>query len=149
MTYDEFLTRELGISSEVARYIAPRMAGAIGLGGDVLSAYGAYQIGLPGMDGLRGGARSWALADAPEAIASFPGGNDGIARHLVKRLIPGAITGTRSFADIMTGAMRPAALDRPGQPVRLRLGAMVVDCIQCVSPMCATVSWPACRRRAW
>ena len=130
MTYDEFLTRELGISSEVARYIAPRMAGAIGLGGDVLSAYGAYQIGLPGMDGLRGGARSWALADAPEAIASFPGGNDGIARHLVKRLIPGAITGTRSFADIMTGAMRPAALDRPGQPVRLRLGAMVVDCNQ-------------------
>jgi spermidine dehydrogenase len=130
MTYDEFLTRELGISLDVARYIAPRMAGAIGLGGDVLSAYAAYQIGLPGMDGLRGGARSWKLADAPEAVASFPGGNDGIARHLIKKLIPAAIRGTRSFTDVMTGAIRFDALDRPEQPVRMRLGAMVVECTQ-------------------
>ncbi|MCU0648437.1 MAG: NAD(P)-binding protein [Gemmatimonadaceae bacterium] len=126
MTYDEYLTRELQVSPDVARYIAPRMAGGIGLGGDVLSAYAAYQIGLPGMDGLRGGARSWALADAPGKVASFPGGNDGIARHLLKTLIPSAVGGARSFADVMTGALRPAAFDRAGAPVRLRLGAMVV-----------------------
>jgi spermidine dehydrogenase len=130
MTYDQFLVRELGIDEGVARYIAPRMASAVGLGGDVLSAYAAYQVGLPGMDAFRGGARSWKLAEAPAAIASFPGGNDGIARHLVKRLIPAAIGGTRGFTDIMTGAIRFAALDRPAQPVRLRLDAMAVQVTQ-------------------
>jgi spermidine dehydrogenase len=56
----------------------------------------------------------------------FPGGNDAIARHIVKRLVPGAITGGRTFDEVMNNRVRFEALDRPGQRVRIRLGSTVV-----------------------
>ncbi|MEP7348262.1 MAG: NAD(P)/FAD-dependent oxidoreductase, partial [Gemmatimonadaceae bacterium] len=126
MTYEDYLVKVMGLDPAVARYIDPRMAGAIGLGSDVLSAYAAYQISLPGMQGFRGGVPNRALAAAGPGSTSFPGGNDAIARHIVKRLVPGAITGERTFDDMMNNRVRFEALDRPGQPVRIRLGSTVV-----------------------
>jgi spermidine dehydrogenase len=56
---------------------------------------------------------------------SFPGGNSAIARHVVKKLNPAAISGEASFADILEQPIDFAALDRPGLPTRIRLGATV------------------------
>ena len=126
MSYEDYLVKVMGLDPGVARYIDPRMAAAIGLGCDVLSAYAAFQIGLPGMQGFRGGVPNRTLAAAPPGSTSFPGGNDAIARHIVKRLVPGAITGGRTFDEVMNNRVRFEALDRPGQRVRIRLGSTVV-----------------------
>ena len=126
MSYEDYLVKVMGLDSGVARYIDPRMAAAIGLGCDVLSADAAFQIGLPGMQGFRGGVPNRTLAAAPPGSTSFPGGNDAVARHIVKRLVPGAITGGRTFDEVMNNRVRFEALDRPGQRVRIRLGSTVV-----------------------
>src|SRR5260370_12096663 len=56
---------------------------------------------------------------------SFPGGNDGIGRHLVKTLIPEAIQGPRTVESIYKNQVDFSALDQPGQTVRIRLGSTV------------------------
>jgi spermidine dehydrogenase len=66
-------------------------------------------------------------SQGPRYIYAFPGGNSGLARYLVKDLIPPGIVGGSAQEDILNGAIVPAALDRPGQLVRLRLGATAVQ----------------------
>jgi spermidine dehydrogenase len=57
---------------------------------------------------------------------SFPGGNSGIARALVKRMLPDAIGGTSTLTDILEAPIRFAALDRDGQGLRIRLASTAV-----------------------
>jgi spermidine dehydrogenase len=117
----------MGLDPAVARYADPVLAAAIGLGADVLSAYSAYQIRLPGFQAFApAGAppRSFKLKDLRGH--SFPGGNDAIARHFVKALIPEAIAGARRFEDVMNARVDFAALDRRGAPTRIRGDATAV-----------------------
>lgn len=67
-------------------------------------------------------ARAYVRADQ-ELTLSFPGGNSGIARHVVKKLVPDAIRGETSFADILEQPIDFSALDRPGQATRIRLAS--------------------------
>ena len=126
MTYEQYLVNVMGLKPEVARYADPILAGAIGLGSDVISAYSAYQISLPGFQGLLppDRRRSNRLADSP--TNSFPGGNDGSARFFLKWLVPEAIEGDRSFAAVHNGRIRFDALDRRGAANRIRLAATAV-----------------------
>ena len=118
MSYGDFLAKELRLGPEAARYADLFLASAVGLGSDAVSAYAAYQLPMPGLtEPLPAGLRR----------VSFPGGNSGFARHFVKRLVPDAIAGGDSFEDIITGRIDLDALDRPGQPLRMRLGATVVS----------------------
>ena len=126
MTYEHYLVKVMGLDPTVARYMDPRLAAAVGLGSDVLSAYAAFQLGMPGMQAFRGGVPDRTLAASRPGTNSFPGGNDGIARHMMKYLVPGAIPGPRTFDNVMNNRVQFEALDRPGQPVRIRLGATVV-----------------------
>lgn len=121
MTYKDYLENVMGLSPEVTRFADPILAAAIGLGCDAISAYAAYQIELPG---LRGYLKSEDFSDM--TFHSFPGGNDGFARHLIKMLIPGAINGTHRFEDILNRRVNFDALDRPGNDIRIRLGATAV-----------------------
>ena len=128
MTYEQYLVGVMKLSPAVARYADPILAAAVGLGADVLSAFAARQIGLPGFQGFAPAGtppRSYKLSDLRGAH-SFPGGNDGIARHFIKTLIPDAIAGGSSFDDVHNGRIDFAALDRRGAPARIRLGATVV-----------------------
>ena len=118
MSYKEFLENELGMGPEGASYADLFLASACGLGSDAVSAYTAYDLPMPG------------LTDAPPADlerVSFPGGNSGFVRHFVKRLIPDAIAGAAEFEDIITGGINFDALDRAGQPLRLRLRSTVLS----------------------
>jgi spermidine dehydrogenase len=122
MTYEELLVRELKIDPAVARYADPILAGAAGgLGSDVISAQCAAQIGLPGTG--NGESASHKLADA--TLIAFPGGNDGITRHVLKKLSPNAIAG-EGFAGVLNGTIRFEELDRKGNPTRIRLNATAV-----------------------
>jgi spermidine dehydrogenase len=127
MTYEELLVKHLGLDPAVARYADPILAGAAGgLGSDVISAQCAGQIGLPGTTNGRGGRiPSHKLSDTLGFISSFPGGNDGIMRHALKKLVPDAIAG-QDFAGVLNGRVRFETLDRSTNPTRIRLGATVV-----------------------
>ncbi len=58
-------------------------------------------------------------------LFTFPGGTSGLARHLLKWLVPAAIPGSGSD-DVIANPLCTSALDRPGQPVRVRQGAMAL-----------------------
>ncbi len=125
MTYEQLLVRELKLDPAVARYADPILAGAAGgLGSDVISAMCAAQIGLPGTANGAAG-RSHKLADTLQGTSSFPGGNDGIMRHVLKKIVPDAIEGD-GFAGVLNGRVRFAALDRKSSPTRIRLGATAI-----------------------
>ena len=80
-----------------------------------VSAYGAKLLGLPGT----------AEYDSGSDTFSFPGGNAATLRHIVKAMLPDAITGIRSFADVLFAPINFKALDR-SQNTPLRLEATVV-----------------------
>src|ERR1700738_427758 len=116
MSYGDLIIRELGLSKDVFRLSDPLVATAdYGVSSDVVSAYGAKLLGLPG-------AGENILSDD---VFSFPGGNAAILRHIVKAMLPDAITGSRSFADVLYAPIDFTALDRP-QHTRIRLGATAV-----------------------
>ena len=127
MTYLEYLTRVVGTSPEYASYVnKPMAAMGCGLGADVVSAHSARGFFQPGMAGfdLRHG-----KADISDTIglASFPGGNCGIARHFVKAMIPDVFPQAKTLSDVLTHPVNWDALDVDGQPVRMRLQSTVVD----------------------
>jgi len=107
---------ESGLSRETIRTLmTPGEGGGFGLGPDVLSAWCMYAF-----DALE------SLDDSPDTgWHSFPGGNAGIARHITKTLIPESIPGARTLEAVCRNNVNFAALDRPGQPARIRLGATV------------------------
>jgi len=124
MTYKEYLEKKVRLSGEIPDFANPILASALGLGSDAISAYGAYQIGMPGFKGLGRWTGTRRLDETD--WHSFPGGNDGFTRYLVKKLIPGAIGGGYSFNEILNRPVDLNALDRPSNEVSMRLGAMVV-----------------------
>lgn len=124
ITYREYLEKKVRLSREISDFANPILASALGLGSDVISAFGAYQIGMPGFKGLGRWTGTRRLDETD--WHSFPGGNDGFARYLVKTLIPGAIDGGYSFNEILNRPLNMKALDRPENDVSMRLGAMVV-----------------------
>ncbi|MFZ5998644.1 MAG: NAD(P)-binding protein [Nitrospirota bacterium] len=119
MSYKEYLEKVMGLDPAVTAYVDPVLAASIGLGCDVISAYGAYQIGMPG---FHEGSQQNASRSRKE-WHSFPGGNDGFVRHLVKKLVPDAIHGKNTFADILNQRINFGALDDARNTVRIRLGA--------------------------
>lgn len=127
MTYLDFLTKEMGLSAKVADYLNPQTAAmGCGLGADVVSAYSAYEFIQPGVNQYK---RHHGWGDVTDNLwlASFPGGNAGILRHFVKHLVPDGIEGGFALKDVLEGRINFAALDRPHQPVRVRLSSLVVD----------------------
>ncbi len=121
MTYQNYLEKILKLDPEVTRYADPVLASVAGLGCDVISAYTARQVLMPGFPEFQG---HRTLINSH--WHSFPGGNDGFSRYIVKALIPEAIEGGKDFADIHNGGVRFPSLDRQGNKVRLRLGSSVV-----------------------
>lgn len=116
MSYGDLITRELGLSKDVFRLSDPLVAvGDYGVSSDAISAYGAKLLGLPGTG----------ESIISDDVLSFPGGNAATLRHIVKALLPGAITGSRAFADVLYAPIDFDALDRP-QHTRIRLGATAV-----------------------
>ena len=115
MTLEDHLIEAYGISRDtVRRFLSPIAGGGAGLGADAVSAYVDYapDVLLP-----------WRYDEGPQM---FPGGNSGVARHIVKTLLPDAIDGDRSLEGVCRGRVRPALLDRAGGRVRIRSSATVL-----------------------
>ena len=132
MTYEAFLKNVVGIEAdvlpEVLKYQNPVMAAmGCGLGADVISALSAYNYMQPGVVGYYRYQNGGADPTDSLYLASFPGGHAGTARHFLKKIMPGAIAGGTSTAEIINGAVQWQELDEPNEPVRMRLSSTVVQ----------------------
>jgi spermidine dehydrogenase len=116
VTLEQHLMDAYGLSQDTVRtYLSPISGGGSGLGADVLSAYCEYaaDVLLP-----------W---DYKKGAQMFPGGNTGIARHLVKQLLPAALSGGASMREICRASVQFGVLDQPGNTCRIRLNANAIS----------------------
>jgi spermidine dehydrogenase len=118
MTLEDYFCRTYGVSRDTIRLMdAYEAAGGFGLGPDALSAYLLYEWSkiIPTVDD-----------SMATGIQMFPGGNSGFTRLMVKTMIPNAIEGPRTMEAVWKNHVNYAALDDPGQRVRLRLDSTAV-----------------------
>ena len=118
MTLEDYFCRTYGVSRDTIRLMdAYEAAGGFGLGPDALSAYLLYEWSkiIPTVDD-----------SMATGIQMFPGGNSGMTRLMVKTMIPNAIEGPRTMEAVWKNRVNYAALDNPGQRVRLRLDSTAV-----------------------
>jgi spermidine dehydrogenase len=116
ITLEQHLTETYGLSPETIRtFLSPITGGGSGLGADVLSGYADYaaDVLLP-----------W---DYKQGAQMFPGGNAGMARQILKTLLPKAIPSDATMGAVCRGRVEFAALDRKGQATRIRVGSTVVS----------------------
>ena len=117
ITLEDHLIARFQISRETVRKFLSQVEGAgYGLGPDVLSAYCNYAI------------ENQFPEDGDDTLGDqmFPDGNGGFARLMVKTLIPDAFAGPRTVDAVWQNRVNSRALDRAGQPTRLRLNSTVV-----------------------
>jgi len=115
MTLEQHLIERYGISRETIRgYLSPVTGGGSGIGPDVLSGYVEYAPDL---------VFPW---NQQQGEQMFPGGNTGMARHMMKALIPGSLSGDRTMEAICRARVNFRALDRAGQATRVRLNVTVI-----------------------
>jgi spermidine dehydrogenase len=116
ITIEQHLHEKYGLSADTVRtYLSPITGGGSGLGADVLSAYCDYaaDVLLP-----------WKYEQGAQM---FPGGNTGVARLMLKTLMPEAITGPATMEGVCRGRVQFPALDGAGQAVRIRAGGTVIS----------------------
>jgi spermidine dehydrogenase len=115
ITLEEDMMRRFGISRETIRtYLSPVEGGGSGLGPDALSAFADYAADL--LHPLQ----------SDDTDQMFPGGNTGIARLMVKTLIPQSIAGDGGMEAVCRNDINFAALDQTGSPARIRLNSTAV-----------------------
>ncbi|HJU11083.1 MAG TPA: FAD-dependent oxidoreductase [Candidatus Binataceae bacterium] len=112
VTIEQYLIEKYGLSQETIQTFMAEEGGGFGAGPDVVSAYCIYAFDVD------------LSMDAPSL--SFPGGNAGIARHMVKTLIPDSIAGPKTLDAVCRGNINFDALDRPEQAARIRLDSTTV-----------------------
>jgi spermidine dehydrogenase len=118
ISLEQHMMERYGLSRETIRtFLSPVEGGGSGLGPDALSAFCEYAADLlhPWDDG------------SGDTVQMFPGGNTTIARLMAKALLPVSIDGPATVEGVSRGTVNFAALDTPGQRVRLRLSATAVS----------------------
>jgi spermidine dehydrogenase len=122
MSYKELLEDVMGFSPKVTEYFDPVLAISMGgVGADVYSAYSAKLLDMPGTN------VHYTYDIDVENAYSFPGGNAGILRHIVKHLIPDSIEGGSAFEEVLFNSINFSALDRPENSLSIRLNSTAID----------------------
>ena len=133
VSYRDFLAKLAHVDPAALPYFQAMSLDEWGVGADAVSALDVWTFDFPGFQGLglqpgsapRMGNTAAGYADGGSYVFHFPDGNATIARLLVRNLIPQAVPG-RDAADGVTSRVDYAALDRPAQPVRIRLSSIAV-----------------------
>jgi spermidine dehydrogenase len=134
ITYAQFLIDYVKADPQLVDYFQTSTSGYFGAGIDAVTALDARGNWNPGFDGMDLGDEVFpahspsgrlAFTDPDPYIHHFPDGNAGIARHLVRALIPEALPGS-TMEDQVTAMVDYGLLDRPDSPVRLRLNTTAV-----------------------
>lgn len=134
ITYKEFLLDYVKADPQLVDYFQTSTTGYFGVGIDATTALDARGNWNPGFDGMDLGetvskfhspSGRLGFTDPDPYIYHFPDGNAGIARHLVRALIPAALSGS-TMEDQVVATVDYAAFDLAENEVRLRLNATAV-----------------------
>ena len=126
MSYKYLLEEVMGLSPKVTEYFDPILAISMGaVGSDVYSAYAAKNLDMPGTSSRYAYDKS--IDDDGLGAYSYPGGNSGSFRHIVKYLIPNAISEGRGFEEILNNPINFSELDKPENPISIRLNSTAID----------------------
>ena len=128
MSYEHYLLELVKVHPQVVKYYQARQLGGPNSAGgpDSYSAWGSFRSGLPGFSGVGiGDPPPRTFVKDPALMIHFPDGNAGVARLLVRWLIPDSLPG-KTMEDSVTTRIDYGKLDRPGSPVRIRLNSTVV-----------------------
>ena len=123
ISYLDYLKEHAGMSDAVCRILQDTFLPMISLGWEAESAYEAAAYWFPGTFEL--GVQDEEDDDEPY-IFHFPDGNAGVARALVRDLIPAAISG-HTMEDLVTARADYALLDCADNDTRIRLESTAVD----------------------
>ncbi|AXC14146.1 hypothetical protein ACPOL_4884 [Acidisarcina polymorpha] len=115
ISLEDHLMQRDGLSRGTIRTYMPYAANGAGASADEISAYADYAPDL---------LFPW---DDSSGAQMFPGGNTGIARLLVKTMLPNALPGPTGLGSVFAQKVDFTRLDREGDPVRIRLGATVAE----------------------
>jgi len=127
IAYTKFLREYLSIPREVTDVLRDTILGLWGVGWDSLSALEAYRSGMPGLQHMGIGELEEGGHERDEPyIFHFPDGNAGVARSLVRSLLPEAVPGS-TMEDLVTSRVDYSQLDRKGRPTRIRLNSTAVN----------------------
>jgi len=133
ISYAKFLTDVAKLDAGVLPFFQARPHGLYGVGIDAVPAQDAFGLGMPGAQGMNLGTAPGVgqgldairSHEAEEYFLHFPDGNAGIARLIVRWLIPTALPGS-TMEDSVATRVRYAALDEDTSAVRVRLDSTVV-----------------------
>jgi spermidine dehydrogenase len=133
ISYAKFLTDLAHVDEQIVKLYQAAPHGLFGVGIDAVSAQDAWGLGLPGFSAMKlepgpgKGMNRDAIPneEAEKYFFHFPDGNASIARMLVRKLIPDAISGDTA-ADIVTQKANYAKIDDEASPVRIRLSSTAV-----------------------
>ncbi len=128
MTWESYIRDKMGLGDAAVLMSNIYATDLAGLGCDALPAANGYEVG-PGFFGVGGDGfydHEGMLRYSYEPVHRFPDGNRSIARQLVKKIIPDAITGEDSMEGVFNGDIRYDRLDTADGDVRLRLRSTVV-----------------------
>ncbi len=136
ITYKDFLLDYVKADPQLVTYFEDTTTGYFGAGIDAVTALDARANWNPGFDGMDLGDMVARPENSPSGrlvatdpdpyIYHFPDGNAGIARGLVRAMLPNALSGS-TMEDLALAPVDYAQLDLPDNPVRLRLNATVVN----------------------
>ncbi len=122
-SYEDYLREDCAMPEEVVVMLRNRSHGLWAVGYDAISALAAADSGEPGTTTLGLEEHLWGNDEGEPYIFHFPDGNAGIARLLVRELIPDSASG-HSMEDIVTADLHYNQLDTDTHDVRIRLNAL-------------------------
>jgi spermidine dehydrogenase len=127
LSYSDYLRKYAQAHEEVVLLLRDRGVGWWGVGYDAVSALSAYGAGMPGFAGTTVPDASDDESETPEPyIFHFPDGNAGIARLIVRALIPAAVPG-QTMEDVVLSRVNYDRLDSSANSTRIRLDSTAVD----------------------
>jgi len=124
-SYSDFLRKYVNVPEEVVQLYRDMARGLWGIGWDALSALDAYKSEMPGTRHLNLKIADESYERDEPYIFHFPDGNAGVARSIVRGLIPSAIPGT-TMEDLVKARVDYNGLDLESSLVRIRLNSTAV-----------------------
>lgn len=125
ISYIDFLQRYAGAPAELTDILRDMSLPLEGIGWDTVSALVAAEYQAPGTWNLGVKERPF-FSDEEPYIYHFPDGNAGVARSLVRDLIPEAISGN-TMEDLVTARANYSKLDQESSNIRIRLNSTAVN----------------------
>ena len=127
ISYRDYLLKHIGTTEEIADLLNDTTRGYWGIGWDALSALEGYRRGNPGTAKLGiGKIEGDPPARSEPYIFHFPGGNSGIARSIVRQLLPATAPG-KTMEDLVTTRLDYSLLDQESSNFRIRLNSTGSD----------------------